>query len=73
MSPSRPPFERSCATETVAYIGTRYGKDSAPNPRQETMNRISPLDPPYDEEIGPILESMMPPGVDPLIHKSSHN
>ncbi len=31
------------------------------------MTRIPPLDPPYDDEIGPILESMMPPGVDPLI------
>lgn len=28
--------------------------------------RIKPLTPPYEEEIGELLKSMMPPGVDPI-------
>lgn len=30
------------------------------------MPRIAPLEPPYDDAVGPILASMMPPGVDPI-------
>ena len=32
----------------------------------DTTTRISPLDPPYEPDVGRTLERMMPPGVEPL-------
>jgi 4-carboxymuconolactone decarboxylase len=39
---------------------------NAPYKRRTTMERIVPVEAPYEEEVARTLEAMMPPGVEPL-------